>query len=106
MITQEQYEYLLQYEHTFYTAAKQSYARMLPRSINEKLDQLLNDNAHRNFGCSACMLGMYRKLYALLEAEKKKREEVDKEPEPIEPEVVEKPKTRKSATNKKQKKEE
>ena len=97
-MTTEQYEYLLQYEHTFYTSAKQSYARMLPRSVNEKLDEILNDHVHRNFGCSACVLNMYRKLYTVLEEEKKRRAE--KEPEPIEPEVDKKPKTKKPATNK------
>lgn len=107
---QEHYEYLLNYEHTFYTAAKQSYARMLPRTVNEKLDEILNDHQNRNFGCSACMLNMYRRLYTVLEEEKKRREEknkrVEKEPEPIETEVVKKPNTKKSATNKKTKKEE
>ena len=104
MITQEQYEFLLQYEHTFYTAAKQSYARMLPRSINEKLADILADNAKRNFGCSACMLNMYRRLYQVLENEKKLR--AQPEPEPTETEQVEKPKGKKAATNKTKKKEE
>lgn len=101
---QEHYEYLLNYEHTFYTAAKQSYARMLPRTVNEKLDEIINDGQKRNFGCSACMLNMYRRLYTILEEEKNKR--VEKEPEPIEAEQVEKPTLKKRATNKKIKKEE
>ena len=103
-MTQEDYEYLLQYEHTFYTAKIQSYARILPRTVNEKLHAILNDKANRNLGCSSCVLGMYRRLYDVLKEEKKKR--VEKKPEPIETETVEKPKTKKSATNKKIRKEE
>lgn len=101
-MTQEDYEYLLQYEHTFYTAAKQAYAKILPRSINEKLNLILNDGQKRNLGCSVCIMGMYKSLYVKLENEKK----VHKEPEPIETEIVEKPKSKKKATNKKIKTEE
>lgn len=102
-MTKEDFEFISKYEHTFYTAKVQSYARILPRSINERLHSILNDGANRNLGCSACVLGMYRKLYDLLLAEKKK---VEKEPEPIVTEIVEQPINKKRATNKKTKKEE
>ena len=106
MITKEEYEFIKAYGRTFYTAAKQSYARILPHSINERLDRILNDGQKRNFGCSACVLGMYRKLYNVLEEAKKHYEKVENEPEPAPTVTSATPKTKKSATNKSKKKEE
>lgn len=72
-MTKEDYEYLLSYERTFYTASKQAYARILPRTVNEKLAKIANREV-KNLGCGACVMGLYRALYKLLEEEKARRQ--------------------------------
>ena len=104
MLSKEDYDYLIQYEKTFETTYKHNYAHILPRTINEKLDQILNDGVTRNFGCSACVMAMYRKLYQLLQTEKTYK--VHKEPEPTDKELVKQPINKKRATNKNKTKEE
>lgn len=73
MLSKEDYEYLLSYERTFYTAAKQAYARILPRTVNEKLAKIANREV-KNMGCGACVMSLYRSLYNLLEEEKARRQ--------------------------------
>jgi len=72
-LTKEQYEYIKQYEATYEKAARQNYAHILPRSVNEKLNEIIGGEK-KNWGCTACCLTLYRKLYAILNNEEARRQ--------------------------------
>lgn len=72
-LTKEQYEYIKQYEATYEKAARQNYAHILPRSVNEKLNEIIGGEK-KNWGCTACCLTLYRKLYAILNDEEARRQ--------------------------------
>ena len=73
MLSNEEYEYIKQYEETYRKAAEQNYARILPRSTNERLNEIIGGEK-KNWGCSACCLTLYRKLYQVLKNEEAKRQ--------------------------------
>ena len=74
-MTQEEYEYIKQYEDTYKKAAKQNYAHILPRSVNERLNEIIGGEK-KNWGCSACCLTLYRKLYTILQEEETRRQQI------------------------------
>lgn len=73
MLSQEDYEYIKQYESTYEKAFKHNYARMLPRSVNEKLNEIIGGEK-KNWGCSACCMSLYRRLYQVLNNEEAARQ--------------------------------
>lgn len=74
-MTNEDYEYIKQYEETYKKAAKQNYAHILPRSVNERLNEIIGGEK-KNWGCSACCLTLYRKLYTILQEEETRRQQI------------------------------
>lgn len=78
MLTKEEYEYIAQYRHTYETAAKQNHAKILPRSVNERLNEIIKGQK-KNWGCSACCLGLYRTLYKVLTNEDAARQRKEAE---------------------------
>lgn len=77
-MTNEEYEYIKQYETTYTKAYKQNYAKMLPRSVNEKLNDIIGGEK-KNWGCSVCCMTLYRKLYTALKNEEARRQQEMKE---------------------------
>lgn len=77
-MTNEEYEYIKQYETTYEKAYKQNYAKMLPRSVNEKLNDIIGGEK-KNWGCSVCCMTLYRKLYTALKNEEARRQQEMKE---------------------------
>lgn len=72
-LSNEDYKYIKQYEETYTKAYKQNYAHILPRSVNEKLNEIIGGEK-KNWGCSACCLTLYRKLYTILYNEEARRQ--------------------------------
>lgn len=81
-MTQEDYEYIKQYKDTYTKAFKQNYAHILPRSINEKLNDIIGGEK-KNWGCSACCLTLYKKLYTILEQEEARRQQIKEKMEKV-----------------------
>lgn len=81
-MTQEDYDYIKQYEDTYTKAFKQNYAHILPRSINEKLNEIIGGEK-KNWGCSACCLTLYKKLYTILEQEEARRQQIKEKMEKV-----------------------
>lgn len=82
MLSNEDYEYVKQYASTYEKAYKQNYSHILPRSVNEKLNEIIK-GPKKNWGCSACCLTLYRTLYTILKnedaiRERKKMEDKEK----------------------------
>ena len=75
MISKEDYEYIAQYRQTYENAAKKNYAKILPRSINERLNEIIGGPKNKNWGCSACCLTLYRNLYRILNTIDEEREQ-------------------------------
>ena len=73
-MTNEEYEYVKQYKDTYEKAYKQNYAHILPRSVNERLNEIIGGEK-KNWGCSACCLTLYRKLYTALRNEEARRQQ-------------------------------
>lgn len=73
-MTNEEYEYIKQYKDTYTKAYKQNYAHILPRSVNERLNEIIGGEK-KNWGCSACCLTLYRKLYTILHNEEARRQQ-------------------------------
>ena len=73
-MTNEDYEYIKQYAETYRKAATQNYAHLLPRSINEKLNDIIGGEPKKNWGCSVCCMTLYRKLYKVLQEEEARRQ--------------------------------
>ena len=74
MLSNEEYEYIKQYKDTYTKAYKQNYAHILPRSVNEKLNDIIGGEK-KNWGCSVCCLTLYRKLYTVLHNEEARRQQ-------------------------------
>ena len=74
MLSNEEYEYIKQYKDTYEKAYKQNYAHFLPRSVNERLNEIIGGEI-KNWGCSACCLTLYRKLYTVLHNEEARRQQ-------------------------------
>lgn len=74
-MTNEEYNYIKQYETTYTKAYKQNYAKLLPRSVNEKLNEIIGGEK-KNWGCSVCCMTLYRKLYTILEQEEARRQQI------------------------------
>lgn len=72
-LSNEDYKYIKQYETTYEKAYKQNYSHILPRSVNEKLNEIIGGEK-KNWGCSACCLTLYRKLYTILNNEEARRQ--------------------------------
>lgn len=72
-LSNEDYRYIKQYETTYEKAYKQNYSHILPRSVNEKLNEIIGGEK-KNWGCSACCLTLYRKLYTILYNEEARRQ--------------------------------
>lgn len=72
-MTNEEYEYIKQYKDTYEKAYKQNYAHILPRSVNDKLNEIIGGEK-KNWGCSACCLTLYRNLYKVLNNEEARRQ--------------------------------
>ena len=73
-MSNEEYEYIKQYKDTYTKAYKQNYAHILPRSVNERLNEIIGGEK-KNWGCSACCLTLYRKLYTVLNNEEARRQQ-------------------------------
>lgn len=73
MLSKEDYEFIKQYEKTYEKAAKQNYAHILPRNINDRLNEIIGGEK-KNWGCSACCLTLYRRLYTILQNEEAARQ--------------------------------
>ena len=73
-MSNEDYEYIKQYASTYEKAYKQNYAHFLPRSVNERLNEIIGGEK-KNWGCSACCLTLYRKLYTVLHNEEARRQQ-------------------------------
>ena len=78
MLTQEEYEYIAQYRQTYEKAAKQNYAKILPRNVNERLNEIIKGEK-KNWGCSACCMSLYRRLYTILQNEDAERQQKQQE---------------------------
>ena len=74
-MTNEEYNYIKQYETTYTKAYKQNYAKLLPRSVNEKLNEIIGGEPKKNWGCSVCCMTLYRKLYTVLQQEEARRQQ-------------------------------
>lgn len=73
-MTNEEYEYVKQYADTYNKAYHNNYAHILPRSVNERLNEIIGGEK-KNWGCSACCLTLYRKLYTVLNNEEARRQQ-------------------------------
>lgn len=78
MLTEEQYEYIKQYADTYKSAKEKNYAHILPRNINERLNEIIG-GPKKNWGCSACCLTLYRQLYTVLQNEEATRQQKQRE---------------------------
>lgn len=74
-MTNEEYNYIKQYASTYEKAARQNYAKLLPRSVNEKLNEIIGGEPKKNWGCSVCCMTLYRKLYTVLQQEEARRQQ-------------------------------
>lgn len=77
-MTEKQFKYLEQYKDTFEKAYKQSYAHMLPRKVNETLNLMINGEP-MNYGCPACCLKLYKRLWIKYNEELQERDRKNKE---------------------------
>lgn len=81
-MTNEEYEYVKQYEETYRKASTQNYAHILPRSVNERLNEIIGGEGKKNWGCTVCCMTLYRKLHTILQEEearrRKNREKMEK----------------------------
>lgn len=75
-MTNEEYNYIKQYETTYTKAYKQNYAKLLPRNVNEKLNEIIGGEPKKNWGCSVCCMTLYRKLYTVLQQEEARRQQI------------------------------
>lgn len=82
MLSNEDYEYIKQYASTYEKAYKQNYSHILPRSVNEKLNEIIGGEK-KNWGCSACCLTLYKKLYTILEQEEARRQQIKEKMEKV-----------------------
>lgn len=48
-MTNEEYDYIAQYRKTYESAAKKNYAHILPRSVNERLNQIIGGPEKKNW---------------------------------------------------------
>lgn len=74
-MTNEDYEYIKQYKDTYNKAYHNNYAHILPRSVNEKLNDIIGGEK-KNWGCSVCCMTLYRKLYTILKNEEARRQQI------------------------------
>lgn len=74
MLSNEDYEYVKQYEDTYRKASTQNYAHILPRSVNERLNEIIGGEGKKNWGCTVCCMTLYRKLHTILQEEEARRQ--------------------------------
>lgn len=74
MLSNEDYEYVKQYEETYRKASTQNYAHILPRSVNERLNEIIGGEGKKNWGCTVCCMTLYRKLHTILQQEEARRQ--------------------------------
>lgn len=74
MLSNEDYEYIKQYASTYEKAYKQNFAHILPRSVNEKLNEIIGGEGKKNWGCTVCCMTLYRKLHTILREEEARRQ--------------------------------
>ena len=77
-MTNEEYEYVKQYADTYKKAYHNTYDHILPRSVNERLNEIIGGEK-KNWGCSVCCMTLYRKLYVALKNEEARRQQLMKE---------------------------